>query len=168
MNKYLEIGQIVNTFGIKGEVKVNPFTEDITKFERLDKILLEKSNKQTSYEIENVKYHKNTVILKLKGVNTPEEAELLRNSHIKINREDEEDLPEGTYYIADLIGLEVYTDENVKLGTVDDIYNHGSSDIYVVKNELGKQILLPAIKDVVKQVDLENKRIIVHIIPGLL
>ena len=70
MNKYLEIGQIVNTFGIKGEVKVNPFTEDITKFERLDKILLQKSNKQTSYEIENVKYHKNTVILKLKGVNT--------------------------------------------------------------------------------------------------
>ena len=80
MNKYLEIGQIVNTFGIKGEVKVNPFTEDSTKFERLHEILLEKSNKQNTYEIENVKYHKNTVILKLKGVDTPEEAEKLRNS----------------------------------------------------------------------------------------
>lgn len=168
MNKYLEIGQIVNTFGIKGEVKVNPFTEDSTKFERLHEILLEKSNKQNTYEIENVKYHKNTVILKLKGVNTPEEAEKLRNSYIKIDRKFEEPLPEGTYYIADLIGLEVYTDENIKLGKVDDIYNHGSCDIYVVKDELGKQILLPAIDDVLKEIDLENEKIVVHIIPGLL
>ena len=168
MNKYLEIGQIVNTFGIKGEVKVNPFTEDITKFERLDEILLEKSKKLTPYKIENVKYHKNIVILKLKGVDNPDEAEKLRNSYIKIDREKEEPLPEGTYYIADLIGLDVYTDEGIKLGIVDDIYNHGSSDIYVVKSELGKQILLPAIKDVLKDIDLASEKVIVHIIPGLL
>lgn len=168
MNKYLEIGQIVNTFGIKGEVKVNPFTQDITKFEKLDEIILEKNNKQQVYKIEGVKYHKKTVMLKLKGINTPEEAETLKNSYIKINRENEKPLPKGTYYIADLIGLSVYTDENIKLGKVEDIYNNGSCDIYAVKNELGKLILLPAIKDVLKTVDLENEKIIVHIIPGLM
>ena len=168
MDKYLEIGQIVNTFGIKGMVKVKPFSDDIRRFDKLKNVYIKKNSIEEKYIIEEVKYHKQMVLIKFKGIDKIEEAELLKNSYILINREDEEDLPEGTYYIADLIGLEVYTDENVKLGTVDDIYNHGSSDIYVVKNELGKQILLPAIKDVVKQVDLENKRIIVHIIPGLL
>ena len=108
------------------------------------------------------------VILKLKGIETPEEAERLRNSYLKINRKDAKKLPEGTYYIADLIGLDVYTDENKLLGKVDYIYNAGSSDIYVVKDEQGKEILLPAIKEVLKQVDLENKKIIVHIIKGLI
>ena len=93
---------------------------------------------------------------------------LFQNSYIKINRENEKPLPKGTYYIADLIGLSVYTDENIKLGKVEDIYNNGSCDIYAVKNELGKLILLPAIKDVLKTVDLENEKIIVHIIPGLM
>ena len=76
-------------------------------------------------------------------------------------------LPKDTYFIADLIGLKVYTDEGNLLGTLEDIYNSGASDIYVVKDELGKQILLPAIKDVIKQIDLEEEKIIVHLIKGL-
>ena len=108
------------------------------------------------------------VILKLKGIENPEEAEKLRNCYLKIDRKNAKKLPEGTYFIADLIGLEVYTDENILLGKLEDIYNTGSSDIYVIKNDVGKQILLPAIKEVLKQVDLENKKIIVHIIEGLL
>ena len=168
MEKYLEVGQIVNTFGIKGQVKVVPFTDDIKRFDELKQIYIQKNNSLEPFEIEEVKYHKNMVLLKLKGIDTMEQAERLRNYYIKIDRKDAKKLPEGTYFIADLIGLEVYTDENKLLGILEDIYNTGSSDIYVVKDELGKQILLPAIKDVVKTIDLENKKIIVHIIEGLI
>ena len=168
MEKYLEIGQIVNTFGIKGQVKVNPFTDDIKKFEKLKEIYIEKKNELKLFQIEKVNYSKNMVILKLKGIETPEEAEKLRNSYIKIDRKNAKKLPEATYNIADLIGLDVYTDENKLLGKLDYIYNAGSSDIYVVKDEQGKEILLPAIKDVLKQVDLKNGKIIVHIIEGLI
>ena len=167
MEKYLEIGQIVNTFGIKGQVKVVPFTDDITRFDELKEIYVEKKNELKLFQIEQVNYKKNMVILKLKGIETVEEAEKLRNCYLKIDRKDAKKLPKDTYFIVDLLGLDVYTDEGKLLGKVDDIYNAGSSDIYVVKDELGKQILLPAIKDVLKEVDLENQKIIVHLIKGL-
>ena len=161
MEKYLEIGQIVNTFGIKGQVKIVPFTDDITRFDELKEIYVEKKNELKLFQIEQVNYKKNMVILKLKGIETVEEAEKLRNCYLKIDRKDAKKLPKDTYFIVDLLGLDVYTDEGKLLGKVDDIYNAGSSDIYVVKDELGKQILLPAIKDVLKEVDLENKKIII-------
>lgn len=166
--QYLEIGQIVNTFGIKGQVKVVPFTDDITQFDTLKQIYIEKRKNLELFEIEKSNYHKNMIILKLKGIDTPEQAESLRNCYIKINRKDARKLPEGTYFIVDLIGLDVYTDEEKLLGTLEDIYNAGSSDIYVVRTSEGKQILLPAIKDVIKKVDIENKKVIVHIIEGLI
>ena len=167
MEKYLEIGQIVNTFGIKGQVKIVPFTDDITRFDELKEIYVEKKNELKLFQIEQVNYKKNMVILKLKGIETVEEAEKLRNCYLKIDRKDAKKLPKDTYFIVDLLGLDVYTDEGKLIGKVDDIYNAGSSDIYVVKDELGKQILLPAIKDVLKEVDLENQKIIVHLIKGL-
>ena len=167
MEKYLEIGQIVNTFGIKGQVKIVPFTDNITRFDELKEIYVEKKNELKLFQIEQVNYKKNMVILKLKGIETVEEAEKLRNCYLKIDRKDAKKLPKDTYFIVDLLGLDVYTDEGKLLGKVDDIYNAGSSDIYVVKDELGKQILLPAIKDVLKEVDLENQKIIVHLIKGL-
>lgn len=167
MQKRFEIGQIVNTFGIKGQVKIVPFTDDITRFDELKEIYVEKKNELKLFQIEQVNYKKNMVILKLKGIETVEEAEKLRNCYLKIDRKDAKKLPKDTYFIVDLLGLDVYTDEGKLLGKVDDIYNAGSSDIYVVKDELGKQILLPAIKDVLKEVDLENQKIIVHLIKGL-
>lgn len=167
MEKYLEIGQIVNTFGIKGQVKIVPFTDDITRFDELKEIYVEKKNELKLFQIEQVNYKKNMVILKLKGIETVEEAEKLRNCYLKIDRKDAKKLPKDTYFIVDLLGLDVYTDEGKLLGKVDDIYNAGSSDIYVVKDEREKQILLPAIKDVLKEVDLENQKIIVHLIKGL-
>ena len=167
MNPYLELGQIVNVKGLKGEVKVNPFTEKINRFETLKTILVKMKNENKEFEIEKVSYHKNQVILKLKGINTIEEAETLRNCYILVNRSDLEPLAEGIYYIADLIGLEVYTLDGIALGKVDDIYNTGSNDIYVVKDELGKQKLLPGIPEVIKNVDLDNGKIIVNLIEGL-
>ncbi len=168
MTKYLEIGQIVNTFGIKGMVKVVPFTDDIKRFDKLKNIYISNKNEKKEYEIEEIKYHKNMVLMKLKGIETPEQANALRQSYLLVDREKEEPLEEGVYYIVDLIGLEVYTDENQLLGNVEDIFNTGSNDVYVIKNKEGKQILLPGIPDVIKNVDLQNKKIIVHLIPGLI
>ena len=164
----LEIGQIVNTFGIKGMVKVKPFTDDIRRFDELKTVYVEKNGNQTEYEIEEVKYHKDMVLIKFKGIDKVEQAEMLRNSYLTVSRDSIEKLEEGRYYIVDLLGLEVYTDEQILLGTLEDIFNTGSNDIYVVKDKQGKQILLPAIQDVIKQMDIENKKIIVHLLPGLI
>ena len=153
--QYFEIGQIVNHFGIKGMVKVNPF------------ILVDKKGSLLEIQIEEVKYSKNQVLLKLKGIDTVEDAEKYRNCYLKLPREKARRLPRDTYFIADLIGLEVYTEEGKLLGKVDDIYNTGASDIYVIKDTLGKQILLPAIKEVIKQIDLEQEKIVVHLLEGL-
>ncbi len=168
MTEYFEIGQIVNTFGIKGMVKVKPFTENIEQFGELEKIYIKNKNGKKEYKIQEVKYHKQMVLIKFEGIENPEDADLLRGSYLVINRKDAKPLEEGTYYIVDLLGLEVYTDEGVLLGKVDDIFNTGSNDIYVVKDKLGKQVLLPGIDDVIKKVDIENGKIIVHIIPGLM
>ena len=166
--KNLEIGQIVNTFGIKGFVKVNPWVNDVTRFDDLKKVYIKIRKEVKVLKIEEVKYHKNQVLLKFKGVETVEQAETLRNAILEIDREDAIPLEEGEYFIADLLESEVYTDEGEKLGILEDIYNTGSNDIYVVKNELGKSILLPRIKDVFKEIDVENKKIIVHLIEGLI
>ena len=168
MTKYLEIGQIVNTFGIKGMVKVKPFTDDIKRFDKLKKVYIENKNGRKEYEIEEIKYHKEMVLIKFKGIENPEDANLLRESYLTVDRDSEEPLEEGTYYIVDMIGLEVETEEGEKLGSLVDIFNTGSNDIYVVKNELGKQILLPAIKNVIKKIDMEKRKITVHLIPGLM
>lgn len=166
--KNLEIGQIVNTFGIKGFVKVNPWVNDVTRFDDLKKVYIKIRKSLKELEIEEVKYHKNQVLLKFKGIETVEQAEMLRNAILEIDRKDAIPLEEGEYFIADLLESEVYTDEGEKLGILEDIFNTGSNDIYVVKNELGKSILLPRIKDVFKEIDVENKKIIVHLIEGLI
>ena len=168
MNKYLELGQIVNVKGLKGEVKVNPFTEDNTRFERLPKVFVKKAKgDMKEYSISKVGYNKNQVIIKFKEINTVEEAETLRNSYILVDRDSLEPLPEGVYYIADLIGLDVYTESQEYLGKVDDIFSTGSNDVYVVKDELGKQRLLPGIDEVLKKIDIPNGKIIVNLIEGL-
>ena len=168
MQKRLEVGQIVNTFGIKGEVKVMPFTDDITRFDDLEKVYVKTKKEEKLYKIQNVRYHKNMVLIKFENIETPEQAELLRNAFLEIDRENAVPLEEGTYYIADLIGMEVYSDDGNKLGIVEDIYNTGANDIYVVKDKQGKQILLPAIKEVIKEVNLDTEKITVHLIPGLI
>ena len=168
MQEYFEIGQIVNTFGIKGQVKVKPFTDDLERFEELKSVLVEKGKELIEMQIEEVKYQQTVVLLKLKGIEDMNMAEKLKGCYLKIKREDARKLPNDTYFIADLIGLNVYTEDGILLGKVDDIYNNKSNDIYVIKDELGKQILLPAIKDVIKHIDIENEKITVHLLNGLI
>ncbi len=166
--EYFEIGQIVNTFGIKGFVKVKPFTDDMKRFEELKTVLIVKNKEIIEMEIEEVKYQQYVVLLKLKGIEDINMAEKYKGCYIKIRRENARKLPKDTYFIADLIGLDVYAEDGKLLGKVEDVYNNKSNDIYVIKDELGKQILLPNIKDVIKQIDIENEKIIVHLLEGLI
>lgn len=165
--EYIEIGQIVNTNGLKGVVKVNPFTDDISKFEDLKYVYIQLKSELKKVKIEQVRYNKNQVLIKLEGIDSIEEAEKYRNFYLKTEKESQEDLGEDTYYIVDLIGLDVYSDKNEYLGKIEDVFPTGSNDVYVVKDNLGKQILIPAIADVVKEVDLKNKKMIINLIPGL-
>ncbi len=136
-------------------------------FETLDKVYLKTKTEIVEKQIEKVGYGKNQVILKFKDCNSIDEAETLREMYLLVKRSDLEELPEGVYYIADLLGLDVYTDEGELLGKVDDIYSTGANDIYVVKDDLGKQKLLPGIKEVIQETNLEEGKIIVHLIEGL-
>lgn len=168
MESLMEIGQIVNTYGIKGFVKVVPFTDNINRFEDLKTLYVETKKGLENFEIEEVKYSKNTVLLKLKGIDDINIAEKYRNSYLKISRENAVKLPEDTYFIVDLLDIKVYTDEDIYLGNIIDVYPTGSNDIYVVKNEEGKQVLLPAIGEVIKKVDIQNKKMVVHLLDGLI
>lgn len=168
MQEYFEIGQIVNTFGVKGFVKVKPFTDYLERFEELESVLVIKNKNMIEMKIEEVKYQKNMVLLKLEGIDDMTMAEKYKGCYIKIHRKDAKKLEEGEYFIADIIGSDVYTDTDQYLGKVDDIYNTGSSDIYVVKDKFGKQILLPAIKEVLLDIDIEKQKVIVHLLKGLI
>lgn len=167
MEEYFEIGQIVNTSGLKGVIKVKPFTDDITKFNNLKTIYISIKKELKEFKIEQVRFSKNMVFLKLEGIDTIEEAENYRNLYLKVKRDKDEELEEGSYYIVDIIGCKVFTDEQKELGKVDDVFSTGSNDVYVIKDEVGKQILLPAIKEVIKNIDIENKTITVHLLEGL-
>lgn len=167
MDNFLEVGQIVNSYGIKGELKVVPYTDDITRFDELKTIYIQIGKELEEYEIESVKYHKNNVLMKLKGIDDINDTERFRNCYLKIKRENAVKLPEDTYFIVDLIGIEVFEENGTSIGKIVDIFPTGSNDVYVVKDELGKQILLPAISEVIKEVDISNKKMIVNIIKGL-
>lgn len=168
MEEYFEIGQIVNTSGLKGVIKVKPFTDDITKFNNLKTIYISIKKELKEFKIEQVRFNKNMVFLKLEGIDRVEEAESYRNLYLKIRRDKNEKLEENSYYIVDIIGSKVYTDCEEELGEIVDVFSTKSNDVYVVKDNLGKQILLPAIKDVIKNVDIQNKKIIVHLLEGLI
>lgn len=167
MQEYFEVGQIVNTFGIKGFIKVKPFTDDVERFEELKTVYICKKDKLEEVKIEEVKYHKDMVLLKVKGIDDLNQAEKLKGFYLKIDRKHAKKLPKDTYFIADLLGLEVYSDENEYLGKLEDIFKTGANDVYVIKNELGKQLLLPSIPEVIKEIDLEKEKIIVHLLKGL-
>lgn len=167
IQEYLDIGKIVNTHGVKGELKILPFTDDITRFERLNSVLIKKSeNDYDEYVIDNVRYHKDFVLIKFDKVDNMNDAEKLKNRILSIKRQDAIDLPEDTYFICELIGCKVYENDRL-LGELIDVIQTGSNDVYVVKREGHKDLLIPVLKDVVKVVDIENERIEVELLEGL-
>ena len=167
MLEYLSIGQIINIHGFRGEVKVYPLTDDISRFKKLKVVYVEENTQLVKYEVESLKFLSNTVIMKLKGIDTEEAANKLRNFYVKVDRKSAIKLPRDSYFICDLIDLEVYDGKSGFLGTVGDVLQTGSNDVYVVKTG-GKDILIPALKEVVKEIDLKNKKIMVELPEGLI
>lgn len=159
----IEIGKIVNVRGIKGEVKVIPWVDDIELFSELDGIYID----EKYYEIKSVKYFKNNVMLLLDGVNSIEKAELYRNKIVMLPEENLPKLEENEFYVKDLLGANVFTESGENLGEIIDVFKTGSNDVYTVKKD-SKNIYLPAIKDVVKNIDIENKVVIVELMEGLI
>jgi len=163
--KYLRIGKIVNTQGIKGEVRVLPLTEKLDRFDLLKIVFLD-DTRLIEMEVEYVKYHKNFVLIKFKGVDNMNEAEKLKDNYILVSREDAIELPEGSYFVCDLIGLNVYTKEGSPLGKVEDVLSTGSNDVYVVRDG-EKEILIHALKTVVLEISLEQDKMVVDLPEGL-
>lgn len=165
MKDYIQIGKIVNTHGIKGHVKVIPLTDDNKRFEALEKIYLEGTDEE--FQIEKVWYNKTFVMLKFKGYDNINDVIRLKDRLILIHKSDAVELPEDTYFIHELIGIEVYTTAGVKLGAITKVLQPGANDVYVVKNE-EKEYLIPAVKQFVKKVDLHDRKIIIEPIEGLI
>jgi len=166
MLEYISIGQIVNTHGIKGEVKVYPLTDDIKRFDQVKHVYIEEGNELKVLRVASVKYLKNMVIIKFAGIDDVNSAEKLRNKYIKVHRKDTVKLPKDTYLICDLIGIEVRTESGDVLGKVKEVLRTGSNDVFVVKSE-DKEILIPGLKSVFKKIDIENQEIIVELPEGL-
>lgn len=168
MDNLLRVGVVTTTHGVRGEVKVFPTTDDMHRFESLKNVILDLGKEQRSLEIEQVKFFKNMVILKFKGLDNMNDVEAFRQKDLLITREQAVELGPDENFIADLIGLSVVTDEGTILGTLEDVLQTGANDVYCVKTGEGKEILLPAIKECVLNVDLDKQEILVHILEGLL
>lgn len=168
MTEFLQVGKIVNTHGVRGEVKVIPLTDDPRRFEDLNDVFVGTDDKKEVLNIENIKYFKNTVIIKFKESGDMNYAEKLKDMFIYVDRKNAIKLPEGRYFICDLIGMEVSEIDGNKLGVLVDVLETGSNDVYVVKNKDNKEILIPALKSVLKEVSVENKTMKVELLDGLL
>lgn len=163
-NEILELGKVVNTHGIRGEIKIQPWCDDPEIFDTLDYIYIGGER----YEIRRSRFHKNCIIAQVKGVNNINEAELMRNKIVTIEREALGELPEGTYYIADLEWLEVRTADGKILGNIKEVIRTGSNDVYVLDNDEKKPILIPVIEQVVKEVNIDGGYVEVELMKGLI
>lgn len=167
MEDLLQVGVITTTHGVRGEVKVFPTTDDPVRFKKLKKVILDTGKEKLDLEIAGVKFFKNMVILKFKGLDNINDVEKYRQRSLYVTRENAVKLKANEYFIADLIGLSVTSDEGEALGELADVLQTGANDVYVIKTPEGEEILLPAIKECVKMVDVEAGTIEVHLLPGL-
>ena len=161
----LEVGKIVNTHGLRGEVKVVPWTDYPEVFEDIKKVSLADGRE---FNIKGIKYQKNNIIIKFQELTDIDEAIKLKEKVLYAERDELGALPEGVYYVADLIGMTVITEDGEKLGEVADVLQTGANDIYEVKREGKKPLLIPVIESVVRSVDMDNSLITVHLMDGLL
>ena len=168
MEQTLRVGVITSTHGVRGEVKVFPTTDDAKRFKKLKHVMIDTGKELKPMEIEQVKFFKNMVIVKFKGFDNINDIEIYKNKDILITREDAVPLGPDENFIVDLIGLKVMTDEGEELGTLKDVLQTGANDVYVVEMTDGKELLLPAIKQCILNVDLEQQTMTVHVLDGLM
>lgn len=150
------IGQIVNTQGLKGEVRVYPYTDDINRFDELEYFYIDK-NLNNKYEVERVRYKGNMVIMKIKDIDSIELAEKLKTKNMYIGREQGRELDEGEFFVSDLIGLDVFTVDGEKVGVLKDVLQHAINDVYVVSSG-EKEYLIPSIEKFVPTIDLDQNK----------
>ncbi|MBE5890285.1 MAG: 16S rRNA processing protein RimM [Lachnospiraceae bacterium] len=168
MNDLFRVGVITTTHGVRGEVKVFPTTDDPMRFKKIKKVLLDNGKEKRKLEIAQARFFKNQVILKFKGIDNINDVEKYRKADLYVTREHAIPLEEDEYYVADLIGLTVISDEDETLGEITDVMQTGANDVYVVETTDGKEILLPAIHECILNVDMEAKQMRVHVLAGLL
>ena len=167
MEDLLQVGVITTTHGVRGEVKVFPTTDDPARFKKLKNVVLDTGKEMIDLEVAGVKFFKNMVIVKFKGIDNINDVEKYRKKSLYVTRENAVKLKKNEYLIADLIGYQAESDEGEDLGELSDGLQTGANDVYVLSKEGTDDILLPAIRECVKEVDLENGNIIVHLLPGL-
>ncbi len=163
----LEVGKIINTHGLRGEVKVVAWTDVPEDFENIKKVTTKKGGEVVTLTISKIKYQKNNLIVKFKELNSIEEAELYKNCILSAEKSALPPLPEGVYYIADLIGCMVYGADGEAVGEVTDIFSAGAGNVYEVKPEKGKPRYLPANEGTILTTDIVNKKIVMNIPEGL-
>ena len=168
MEELFRVGVISNTHGIRGEVKVYPTTDNVRRFDDLKEVILDTGKEQLDLHVTSVNYFKNMVILKFKEFDNINDIIPYKGMDLLVTRENAIPLEDGEYYIADIIGSKVITDEDKILGTLTDVLQTGANDVYVVKTKDGKEVLLPSIEECILDRDIENKIVKVHIMKGLL
>ncbi|MDE7017614.1 MAG: ribosome maturation factor RimM [Lachnospiraceae bacterium] len=164
----LQIGVITQTHGIRGEVKVFPTTDDASRFEELPEVFLDNGKERLAMTIDGVKFFKQYVILKFHGFDSINEVEKYKGAKLFVPREKAVKLQKGEYFIADLIGMKVITEDKAPFGVLKDVLETGANDVYVVETANGKEALLPAIKECILNIDMDSEEITVHIMEGLL
>lgn len=168
MDNFLRVGVITTTHGIKGEVKVYPTTDDINRFKNLKQVILDTGKEHIELEVEGVKFFKQLVILKFKGIDNINEIEKYKGKDLLVTRENAIKLNKDEYFVYDIIGSTVITDQEEELGELVEVLATGANDVYVVKTKEGKEILLPSIKECILDIDIVKKFIKVHVMEGLL
>lgn len=168
MEDMLKVGVITSTHGVRGEVKVFPTTDDPARFKKLKKVMLDTGKETISLEIQEVRYFKQLVILKFKGIDNINDIEKYKKCSLLVLREDAVPLEEDEYFIADMIGMEVVTEDGESFGTLKDVLQTGANDVYVVTDIRGEEVLLPAIKECILKVDMKSRKMVVHLMDGLI
>jgi len=167
-DEFITIGKVVSTQGNKGEVNILPLTNSTDRFKNLVTVFLRNNNSQATLNIEKIRIKENTVILKLKNIESIEEAKIIVGSFLEVERKNAVKLPKDTYFIFEIIGLEVYDENNIFLGKVENVISTGSNDVYIVKGKNKNELFIPAIRKVIKNVNLEKRRITINMIDGLI
>ena len=168
MEEFLQVGVISSTHGIRGEVKVFPTTDDPARFKKLKNVLLDTGRERLELEVQSVKFFKQFVIVKFRGIDNINDIEKYKGRSLWISREQAVPLEEDEYYIADLIGMEVCLEDGTHFGRLKDVIETGANDVYVVEDTKGQEVLLPAIHECILDVDVENDRMTIHLMKGLL
>lgn len=167
MEDLLQVGVVTTTHGVRGEVKVFPTTDDSARLKKLKNVILDTGREKLDMEITSVKFFKNLVILKFKGYDNINDVERFRQAKLLVTRDNAVELAENEYFIADLIGLKASSDEGEDLGEITDVLQTGANDVYVISKEGTPDLLVPAIKDCVVNVDIEAGTIVLHLLDGL-